>query len=76
MRQIDGDAQSMEKCIKTHRCKLSVKAHSSIRKVKKEWILAREDFDFEWLHWYLRDFGPIRYCPYCGKELEDSNDEE
>lgn len=57
----------------THRCEESKKAGASIRLYganSGEWQLAKGEYDFDWMTWYLRRFGPISYCPYCGQKLE------
>ena len=61
----------------THRC-VSKPKEVSIRYYIKafpreylegKWILARKDYDWEWMQDYLEYFGEITHCPYCGADL-------
>lgn len=67
---------------KTHRCEGSVNANVSIRKYTRttpivwkedlnKWLLQSNEFDFDYDYHYLSTIAEIKYCPFCGKRLED-----
>lgn len=64
-------------CIQTHRCNGSLKAHVSVRQIhdwhSKDpyWAIRTPVPDPDSFCTYLSIFGAndIKYCPYCGVEL-------
>lgn len=55
---------------KTHRCENSLKEQVSIRfNSEKGWQLSKADYDFDYQIWYFDFSIPIKFCPFCGKEL-------
>lgn len=62
-----------------HRCEGSLKAHIRIMKdwkkgyfTSKGWWLIRVENDFEYDAIYLSKVCSISFCPFCGKQLEES----
>ena len=63
----------------THRCEGSLRRRCSIRKwLRKDWPTRRAgvwtlsvlELDVEWDYWHMHGVADIRFCPWCGKELE------
>ena len=59
----------------THRCKGSLKAGVSIRygkdwSNKNAWRIWYPMIDDEWTRTVLTSIAEIRFCPFCGQELE------
>ena len=75
-----------KKQIRTHRCEGSLKNEVSIRYTKQyryinalydyeAWRLFKLRIDSEYDSKYLSHISEIKFCPYCGKELEEVKDE-
>ena len=71
-----------KKQMRTHRCEGSLKNKVSIRYTKQyrhinalydyeAWRLFELRIDFEYDSKYLSPISQIKFCPYCGKELEE-----
>lgn len=71
-----------KKQMRTHRCEGSLKNKVSIRYTKQyrhinalydyeAWRLFELRIDFEYDSKYLSHISEIKFCPYCGKELEE-----
>lgn len=65
----------------THRCEGSLKARCSIRRYPKrtptyyayddgQWHLSQQFKDLEYDCTYLEHVTRIRFCPWCGEELQ------
>lgn len=59
----------------THRCKGSLKAGIAIRYGKdyfnrNAWRIWAPMLDDEWITTRLESIAEIRFCPFCGQELE------
>ena len=70
----------------THRCKGSLDAGISIRWEKRlenlsldndwyAWRMSKYAYDFEYDVYVKHHFAEIKYCPFCGKLLEEIDDE-
>ena len=61
--------------IKIHRCKGSLEQHLSIRynEDKNAWTISRyiNDWDYDTDYYYEDEIAKIKYCPCCGKRLEE-----
>lgn len=57
----------------THRCEGSIAAHCSLRRYHdgRGWHLSKRDVDCEWLVEYMHHVAAVRFCPWCGKDLEE-----
>jgi len=75
-----------KKQMRTHRCEGSLKNEVSIRYTKQyrhinalydyeAWRLFKLRIDSEYDSKYLSHISEIKFCPYCGKELEEVKDE-
>ena len=75
-----------KKQMRTHRCEGSLKNEVSIRYTKQyryinalydyeAWRLFKLRIDSEYDSKYLSHISEIKFCPYCGKELEGVKDE-
>ena len=72
----------MIKPTQTHRCPGSLKAHVSVRRISdwrsKEpyWAIRIPVSDSESFYTYLSAAGPnfIKYCPYCGVNLDEQKE--
>ncbi len=63
----------------THRCRGSLRHHASIRRYLAgdppyfyrdgRWHLGVREYDVGYMADYMSHVAPIRYCPWCGKEL-------
>lgn len=68
----------METIILNHRCEGSVRARASIRYERypysnnglPQWVQYRHDMDFDWDWEGQSKVGEIKFCPYCGVELQ------
>lgn len=76
------------KPIKTHRCKELLEYNKNNYKpcaIQYEpwfynenptWIIKALETDNEWYSTYMWHFAKIKYCCFCGKKLEDIDNEE
>ena len=60
--------------MKTHRCKESLRQEISIRFEDGKWWLNKIETNWDWaeIQFYLKRQFEIKYCPFCGYELEES----
>lgn len=67
--------------MKTHRCEQSLANHCSIRNEKSNryyrqdgWWLYMKEVNYDWDSIYMKGVAPIKFCPFCGKELGELNE--